>query len=247
MTTTYQLEDSALYLHTYTSVEKPYVLKINDLPNYDRPREKLLAQGPSILTTQELVALLLIAGTKKEEVMTMSARILKDYGEQTLAGYTNAAKMAEDLDIPLAKAMQIVACAELGRRFFEKRTQTVATIRTARDVYDYVQSMHHLPKEHLRGLYLNAHHKLVRDEILSIGTVTTNIIHPREVFKPALEYNAVAVILVHNHPSGEITPSEADVEITKQIIAAGKIMGINVLDHIVVTGSGYMSISVDYK
>jgi DNA repair protein RadC len=195
------------------------------------------------LSVPELVAVLLNSGTKKEDVLSMSSRILKEYGERTLAGYTDPKRMARDLDIPMGKAMQMVACAELGRRFFEKRGQATTTIRTAKDVYDHVQDMHNLPKEHLRGLYLNVHHRLVHDEVLSIGTLTSNVIHPREVFKPALEFNAAALILVHNHPSGEVTPSAADVEVTKQIIEAGRIMGITVLDHIVVARDRYTSIN----
>jgi len=109
-----------------------------------------------------------------------------------------------------------------------------------------VKDMRELPKENLRGIYLNAHHKVIHDEIISIGTVDSNIIHPREVFKPALEYSAVAVILVHNHPSGEINPSQADRDITEQLIKVGKILGIDLLDHVIVTKDNFFSIPVQY-
>ncbi len=247
MDTGYYLDDNVLYLDTVHPEDQAYTLKINDLPLEDRPRERLIAQGPSVLTVQELVAVLLNTGTRKEPVLTMAARILKEYGERTLAGYTDPKKMAHDLKIPVIKAAQIVACAELGRRFFERKGNVAPIIRTAKDVYEHVRDMHHLQKEHLRGLYLNVHHKLVHDEVLSIGTLTTNLIHPREVFKPALEYSAAGIILVHNHPSGEVTPSFADVEITKQIVEAGRIMGIAVMDHVVVGKEGYVSVKVDYR
>jgi DNA repair protein RadC len=96
-------------------------------------------------------------------------------------------------------------------------------------------------------LYLNSHYRVIHDEVLSIGTINANLIHPREVFKPALEYGAAAVILVHNHPSGITTPSAADIEITEQLVAAGKIMGINLIDHVIVGHTKYISIPVVYS
>lgn len=225
---------------------KRYTFTIKDMPTEDKPREKLTKYGPAALSVQELVAVILGTGTKKEDVLSMASRIIKDYGEKTLVGQTNAEAMAKDLDIPLVKSMQIVACAELGRRFFEKRTSGPQVIRTAKDVYDYLYDMRNLPKEHLRGIYLNTHHRIVHDEVISIGTINGNLIHPREVFKPAIEHGAAAVILAHNHPSGIVTPSQADIEITKHIIAVGKIIGIPVVDHVVIGKNKFISIDVEY-
>ncbi len=225
---------------------KRYTFTIKDMPTEDKPREKLTKYGPAALSVQELVAVILGTGTKKEDVLSMASRIIKDYGEKTLVGQTNAEAMAKDLDIPLVKSMQIVACAELGRRFFEKRTSGPQVIRTAKDVYDYLYDMRNLPKEHLRGIYLNPHHRIVHDEVISIGTINGNLIHPREVFKPAIEHGAAAVILAHNHPSGIVTPSQADIEITKHIIAVGKIIGIPVVDHVVIGKNKFISIDVEY-
>jgi len=106
--------------------------------------------------------------------------------------------------------------------------------------------MRALSKEHLRGIYLNAHYKVIHDEVISIGTVDANIIHPREVFRPAVERSAVAVILVHNHPSGVVEPSDADVAITKQLIQAGKLLGVDLIDHVIVTKDKFLSIPVEY-
>jgi DNA repair protein RadC len=150
------------------------------------------------------------------------------------------------MDIPIGKAFQIVAVGELGRRYYDKSNSGLVIIRNAKDVYDYLQNMRNLPKEYLRGLYLNTHNRIIRDEVISIGTINSNIIHPREVFKIGLDVNAVAVVLAHNHPSGEVTPSEQDVEVTKQLVQAGKIMGIRVLDHVIITADSYSSVSVDY-
>jgi DNA repair protein RadC len=249
MNTSYKIVSSDFMLDDVLPHEmsnKRYTLTIKDTPTEDKPREKLTNYGPAALSVQELVAIVLGTGTKKEDVLSMSSRIIKDYGEKTLAGQTNAAAMAKDLDIPLVKAMQIVACAELGRRFFEKRTSGPQVIRTAKDVYEYLYDMRNLPKEHLRGIYLNTHHRVVHDEVISIGTINGNLIHPREVFKPAIEHGAAAVILAHNHPSGIVTPSQADIEITKHIIEVGKIIGIPVVDHVVIVNGKFISIDVEY-
>jgi DNA repair protein RadC len=223
-----------------------YVLRIRDLPIEQKPREKMVRHGPSVLSTPELLAVILNTGSTKEEVMTMSARIMNEYGKQSIMHARNPKKLAEDAGIPLGKATQIVAVAELGRRFFQKNSASAPTIRTAQEVFDYVRDMCELSKEHLRGIYLNAHYKVIHEETISIGTVDANIIHPREVFKPAIEYSAAAVILVHNHPSGSVEPSESDKEVTKQLVTAGTILGIDLVDHVIVTKDAFASIPVQY-
>jgi DNA repair protein RadC len=221
---------------------KRYHLKIRDLPQDEKPREKLLKHGLGALSTSELLAVVLNTGTKKEGLLEMSGRVIKDYGEGGIMSQKNPLALSKDLDIPVGKSMQIVACAELGRRFFQKNNSFLPTIRTAREVYDHVKDMHDLSKEHIRGIYLNAHYKVIHDEIISIGTVDANIIHPREVFKPAIEHSAVALILVHNHPSGVTTPSEADVAVTKQLIETGKLLGVDLIDHVIVTKDAFESV-----
>lgn len=227
---------------------KRYVLKIKDMPSEDKPREKLRKYGPAVLSTQELLAILLGQGTKKEDILTMANRLVKEYGEQALMSQTDAEKLSDDLGLPLTKALQLVASAELGRRFFQKKTKGgPALLRTAKDVSDYARDLQELPKEHLRGIYLNTHYRVIHDEIISIGTINSNIIHPREVFKPAIEYGAAAVILVHNHPSGVTKPSQADIEITEQLVAVGKIIGINLIDHVIVANGRFVSVDVAYS
>ncbi|MFA6586181.1 MAG: DNA repair protein RadC [Candidatus Paceibacterota bacterium] len=225
---------------------KHYHLKIRDLPEDEKPREKLLKHGPLALSVSELMALVLNTGTKKEGVLEMSSRIIKNYGEGSIMSQKNPVNLANNFDIPLIKAVQIVACAELGRRFFQKDDLSLPVIRTAREIYQYVRDMHNLSKEHLRGIYLNAHYKVIHDEVISIGTVDANIIHPREVFKPAIEHSAVALILVHNHPSGSTDPSEADLSVTRQLIDAGKLLGVDLIDHVIVTKDTFASIPGPY-
>ncbi len=136
---------------------KRYVLKVRDLPSEEKLREKLVALGPASLSTQELVALVLTTGTKKEEVMSMASRILADYGDRNVLSSTNPEQLSKDLDIPIVKAMQLIACGELGRRFNRTTRDGAPVIRTAKDVFDHVVDMRNLKKEHLRGLYLNTH------------------------------------------------------------------------------------------
>jgi len=221
---------------------KEYVLTIHDLPQEDKPREKLIKHGPQLLSVAELIAVVFLVGTKNEDVLAMASRVIKEYGERSFTVQKNVNKMSQDLKIPLNKAAQIVACAELGRRFFQKNDRGVAVIRTPKDVHNFTKEIHDLTKENMIGIYLDAHNRVIHSEILSIGTVDTNIVHPREVFKPALEYCAAAVILAHNHPSGISLPSLSDLEVTRLVKKAGETMKIELLDHVVVTKEAFKSI-----
>lgn len=235
------LQSTYVPIMTNTSM-KPYRLTIRDIPLDQKPREKLLREGPSILSISELWAVVLNLGTKKEDVMSMSSRIIKEYGERSIISETDPKKLSLEMDIPLNKATQIIAVVELGRRLFERNPSGAKIIRTAENVFEYTKNMRELPKEHLRGIYLNSHYKVIHDEVISIGTLDANIIHPREVFRPALEYNAAAVILVHNHPSGNLNPSEDDILITRQLLEASKMLGIDLIDHVIVSEHGFESI-----
>lgn len=225
----------------------PKIYKLRDLPQEKKPREKLLGQGPGALSNAELLAIVLVQGTTKEDVLAMSKRMLREYGERSLTGNINPKTMSKELGVPLTKALQIVACAELGKRFFKETKAGTVIINGPQDVYDYLHDMRGLAKEQLRGLYLNSHHRVIHDEAISIGTIDANLVHPREVFRPALEYSAVAIVLAHNHPSGNIQPSLADIEFTKQLIESGKIMGISILDHVIITKEGFASVPVNYS
>ncbi len=243
-------------MRTYNNIHKPlvldhhgkqYVLRIQDLPLSEKPREKLVKFGPGILSMPELVAIILSVGTKKEGVLAMSNRLLREYGEKAIADQKSPRILEESLQIPLTKACQLVAALELGRRLYEPSRGKLEYLRSAEQVFEYLTDMRDLPKEHLRGLYLNTHYRVVHDEVISIGSLTANIIHPREVFKPAIDRGASAVIIAHNHPSGVVEASEADIEITKQLIEAGKILGISLLDHVIITSKAYKSIDVAYQ
>lgn len=234
---------------TYTildSTADQYVLKIRDLPQELKPREKLVREGPESLTLQELLAIILNVGNKEEDVLELTQRIMREYGEKSIMAERNPERLSTELDIPIMKACQIVACGEIGRRLYEKNASGFTVIRTAKDAYEYLSDMRSLPKEQLRGLYINSHSRIIHDEVISIGIVDANIVHPREVFRPAIEYNAKAIILAHNHPSGITSPSEQDIEITKQLVDAGKVLGIHILDHVIITKDSFASIKIDY-
>ncbi len=222
--------------------DKQYVLRLRDLAEDDKPRERLIAGGPETLSSAELLAIVLNTGTRKEDVLEMTKRVMQEYGTTSIVTQKNPQKLHEELDIPIVKSCQIVACFELGRRFFDKKSGRKMTIRNARQVKNYLKDMAFLKKEQLRGIYLNSRYQIVHDEVISIGSLTANIVHPREVFRPALENSAAAVIIAHNHPSGSSKPSDADIVITKQIVEAGEILGIDVLDHIIITKHGFSSI-----
>lgn len=226
-------------------VGKKYTLTIRDLPDEERPREKLLSAGPSSLTPKELLAIVLEKGTRKEGVLEMTKRIVREYGERSVFLRTDVKELAVDLNIPLNKAMQIVAVGELGRRFFEHDRNGAAIIRSAKDAFEYASDMRTLKKECLRGIYLSAHYQVVHDEIISIGTVDANIVHPREIFRPAIACSAAGVVLIHNHPSGILEPSAEDRRVTKQIKEAGALIGIELIDHLIICKEGFKSIIDD--
>ncbi len=219
-----------------------YHMRLKELPEEKKPREKLIRYGPDILRIPELVSIILNTGYRDENVLELSHRIIKEYGSRAIASENNVGRLMEILGIPPVKACQIIACFELGRRFFQEEPGKMPTIRGPEDVYLYLEDMRKLKKEQFRGLYLNARNKVIHDEVISIGTLTANLVHPREVFQPAIEYLACGVIVAHNHPSGDPEPSEDDLEITRKLASVGKTMDIELLDHIIIGSKTYVSL-----
>ena len=218
------------------------IKKVRDMAEGEKPREKMILDGVGALSLAELLAVVLGVGTKKEEVFSMASRLLREYGEKAIATQKDPSNIAKDLNIPETKACQIVACFELGRRLFLKKPGGLITIRNAKQAYAHLKEMEGLKKEQFRGLYLNNHYQLVHDEVISIGTIDASLVHAREVFRPALEYGATAIIIAHNHPSGLTKASRADTEITDNLLAAGDILGIELLDHLVIGKNKFLSI-----
>ncbi len=235
----YSIKDQNIILN---HGKKYKIVRVKDLPNEDRPREKMINEGVKTLSSAELLAVVLGVGTKKEEVFSMASRLLREYGEKGVAYQKDPLVIEKDLKIPLAKSCQIVACFELGRRFYQQKPGASITIRTANQAFNYLRDMGKLNKEQFRGLYLNTHYQLIHDEVISLGTLNTSLVQAREVFRPALEYSAAAIIIAHNHPSGVIKASRADVEITDRLLKAGDILGIEVLDHLIIGKNKFISI-----
>lgn len=226
----------------FTASGSEYVLRLSDMPESDRPRERLIKLGPANLSVAELVAILWGVGTRKEDVLAMARRTLKEYGEKTISNEVSPERLAAAADISLGKACKIVAASELGRRFYTTPSGRQAQVRNARQAYRYLRGMGGKQKEQLRGLYLNSRYQVIHDEVISVGSLTANIVHPREVFQPAIERGAVAVIIAHNHPSGSLQPTAADLTVTEQLVTAGDVLGIELLDHLIITVTKYRSI-----
>jgi DNA repair protein RadC len=219
-----------------------YVIRFKELPDYEKPREKLLETGVGNLSIAELVAIIWNVGTQKEDVLAMAHRTIKEYGDKALGNEINPRHLSEAAEISINKACQLVASFELGRRLQARQAGRPMQVRNAKQAYQYFKDMGDNQKEQLRGLYLNSRYQVIRDEVISVGSLTSNIVHPREVFRPAIEYGAIAVILAHNHPSGRLEPTMADLEITEQLVSAGKLLGIDLLDHLIITSSRHVSI-----
>lgn len=219
-----------------------YVLRVKDLPSQERPRERMAELGAQHLSVAELLAVLWGVGSRSEDVLAMARRTLKEYGEKAIVNELDPKRLSETAGIPLIKACQLVAGFELGRRFYGAQSGPRAQIRNARQAHQYMKDIGNSSKEQLRGLYLNSRYQVIHDEVISIGSLTSNVVHPREVFQPAIERGAVAVVLAHNHPSGRLQPTVADVTITEQLIAAGELLGIELLDHLVITATRFTSI-----
>jgi DNA repair protein RadC len=239
---TYVLQDHDRIYNEGELLADGYHLRVRDLPLPDRPREKMIAAGASALSVAELVAVLWGVGTKREEVLAMAKRTLREYGEKAVGNELSPARLAQTADIPIQKACQLIAGFELGRRYYSHNNGRPVHVRNLDQAFDYLKDMGLSNKEQLRGLYLNSRYQVIHDELISVGSLTANIVHPREVFQPAIEHSAVAVIIAHNHPSGVLEPTAADLEVTTQLRAAGELLGISLLDHLIISSTDYISI-----
>jgi DNA repair protein RadC len=217
---------------------------VRDLPIGERPRERLLKLGSEALSAQEILAVILGRGTKGESVMVTSQKLLSRFGN--LKGVANASveELIQTSGIGLAKATQIKAALELGRRLeADAGDKPKRILRSPEDVVAEVRSqLKGKKKEHFLVLCLDTRNRLINRRLVSMGSLDTSIVHPREVFKEAVSSCAASVIFAHNHPSGDPEPSKEDIELTKRLARAGEIVGIDVLDHIIVCDEGFISL-----
>jgi len=207
--------------------------KIKDIPKIERPREKFLEKGPDALSKSELLAILIGSGIKGKNVKQLSEQIIRKFGNKFL--YLTVDDLLEIPGIGEAKALQIVSALALIKRFYEELGPKDNIVLSAHDAISLTSDIRDKKKEYLVCLYLNARNVLLKKEIISIGTLDKSIIHPREIFGPAVELRAAGIVLLHNHPSGDVTPSKQDIEVVNKTLEAGEIMGINVVDFIIVS------------
>lgn len=215
---------------------------IKDLDISDRPREKMISEGYESLTDDELLAIIISTGTRKKNVVDLSKEILTNFSYEELLEI-EVDELVKIDGIKEAKATKIVASLQLGRRISERVIKRkIKTITSSEDVYTYLkEGLIFKKKEHFLAILLDNKNVIISTETISIGDLSSTIVNPREVFKPAVKKSAKSIILAHNHPSGNPAPSMEDYNITRRLVEAGDILDIRVLDHLVIARDGYYS------
>jgi DNA repair protein RadC len=215
--------------------------KIKDFPAHLRPREKLIEKGPAGLKDKELLAILLGTGRAGKNVLEIAEEILAKHPMKNLL-VLDYEKLAQVKGIGPGKACSLLAAFELTKRALEVEDNNLPAINSAKDAVAQLQELRAAKKEHFVALYLNARNQLIHKETISIGTLNASLVHPREIFEPALRLLASQIIVAHNHPSGDITPSDEDLKITSRLRSAGELLGIEVLDHIIIVEKNFSSL-----
>lgn len=215
--------------------EPEYHLTIKSLPEELRPRERMQKAGPGALSAAELLAITLGSGSMEESALDLAHRLLQSSRGLRFLAEASFEELCGVKGIGPAKAAQVQAAVELGKRLACMEQGLRPTVRSPQDVCSFVmEEMCYLDREHFRVVILNTKNQVLAVETISVGSLNSSLVHPREVFKPAVLKSAAAVILLHNHPSGDATPSSEDLEITRRLAEAGKLIGIEVLDHIII-------------
>ncbi|GGK15949.1 UPF0758 protein YsxA [Caldalkalibacillus thermarum] len=217
-------------------------LMVRDYPQEERPRERMIKEGPEALTNQELLAILLRTGTHRESVFNLASRILKEIGSLNRLHDVSVEELMHIKGVGQAKAVQIKAGVELGRRV-ARRQKELSAIRSPEDAAAYLMERLSLElQEKFYCLYLNTKNQVIFEKTVFIGSLNASIVHPREVYKEAIKWSAASIIVAHNHPSGDPTPSREDIEVTKRLQQAGEILGIECLDHLIIGHERYISL-----
>ena len=216
-------------------------MRLKSTSENSRPRERIIQKGPQSLSDVELLALILGSGTKKMNVLELSNYILNKYDLATLSRM-QISGLSEFEGIGKARACQMVACFELARRVLATPEKKRQQIDSASDIAKYLMpNLSFMDNEHFIAVYLDTRRRVIGEKIISAGSLNSVALHPRDIFYNAITEKAAAVILAHNHPSGDTSPSDEDIEVTKDIISAGKLLGIEILDHIIFGNNSYRS------
>ncbi len=216
--------------------------KIKDMPLFMRPREKLIELGLSALKDHELIAILLRAGSGHQDVLSLSRTIVENFPLNKPQEITME-NLVRIKGVGISGASVILSALELSRR--SGSSSGMPGINSPEDVVKVISFIRNKKREYFVGLYLNARNQLITSEVISIGTVDMSIAHPREVFKPAIRHNAASVIIAHNHPSGNVEPSQEDITLTRRLIDVGVMLDIQLQDHVIVTQKTYYSLQSD--
>ncbi|WP_339172196.1 DNA repair protein RadC [Solibacillus sp. FSL R5-0691] len=225
------------------TVQQPLLnMKIHDVHEADRPRERLIRQGAKSLSNQELIAILLGTGTKRESVLTVANRVLINFEKLHNLKHATLEEMTEIKGIGEAKAVLLLAAIELGRRLASKDLEERFTIRSPEDAATFLmQDMTSLQQEHFVCLFLNVKNQVLHKQTIFVGSLNASIVHPREIFREAVKRSAASIICSHNHPSGIPTPSPEDIDVTTRLYEAGKIVGVDLLDHVIIGDHQFIS------
>lgn len=218
-------------------------VKIKELPIEERPYEKLINNGASTLTNEELIAILLKSGTQNYSAKDLASLILKNINNIGELNNINYIKLNKIKGIGNKKSCVLLAAIELGKRINNYLPTIInRKLNETSLVYEYYKDKIGLEKqEHFYCIYLDNSKKIIHEKLLFIGTINYSLVHPREIFKEAYLYSSTAIICVHNHPSGNVLPSEEDLNITKKLVSVGKILGIKLLDHVIISQKKYYS------
>jgi DNA repair protein RadC len=223
--------------------ETPAAYRITDLSASDRPRERLAELGAQALSNAELIAILLRVGIEGENAVQMGQRLLQDMGGIHGLHRASVLEISQQRGMGLAKASQIKAAIELGMRLRIESPDERPAIHSPADAAALVQyEMSALPQEHLRVINLDTRNRVINIEKLYVGSLNASTVRVGEIFKPAIQRNAASIIVLHNHPSGDPTPSPEDVTLTRAIVSAGKLLDIDVLDHLVIGQGRWVSL-----
>ena len=222
-------------------------MNIKKLPDQERPREKLLARGKEVLNNAELLAILLRTGTMEKSALELAKEIIA-INDDGLLGLCDSTpeELSRIKGMGKAKACQILAAVELGRRVATQPRKDRVSIGKPGDIVDlFMEKMRYYKEEHFAALLLDTKGKIIEEVSVSVGDLNSAPVHPREVFKQAVKRSAAAVVLIHNHPSGDPTPSPDDLSITVRLVEAAEILGINVVDHIIIGDGVYTSLKAE--
>jgi len=218
-------------------------MRVKDLPADDRPRERLLLRGAQSLSDTELLALLLRSGKRGKTVLDLSRELLMKYQNLACLGSVSVSALQSISGIGADKAATLAAAFEISRRVYnQNKTMVNKKISSPKDVAEIlIPVLRDEVKEKFMVVCLNSANKVLKYEVVSIGNLNSSIVHPREIFKVAIDNNSANIILVHNHPSGNPEPSSEDISVTKKLVEAGKVMDIQVFDHIIIADQNYIS------